>query len=192
MYGISHFNSKSIFAHIGEFGLRSDRKDFATNSYALDEEQHRRTASKAGGRKEEEEENVAACGTSWGTNDDPFINLSNDEDNDRAGGSEAPLTGAQLTSPVVDVEVLVRKRNVITPRSLFIDDPVVQRVDPTSPRSPMETRRAKKARQSCAGFVVGASSSATTKDSQSLRMQSLEQRLDKLTESSLQMQIVLQ
>ena len=63
---------------------------------------------------------------------------------------------------------------MITPRSFFIDEHVIKRVDSFSLRPTVETRKAKKARESCVGSVVGASSSATTKDSQSSKMQNLE------------------
>ena len=36
---------------MGELGLTLDPKDFATNSYQVDERQHPRTASRASGRK---------------------------------------------------------------------------------------------------------------------------------------------
>ena len=55
----------------------------------------------------------------------------------------------------------------------------------------IETRMAKKVRQTCVYFVIRASSLATAKNSHSMRMQSLEERLDKLSESSLQMQAIL-
>ena len=39
---------------MGELGLTLDRKDFATNGYAVDEEHHPRKASTATRRKEKE------------------------------------------------------------------------------------------------------------------------------------------
>ena len=51
MYCISHFGDKNVFALMDKLGLILDQKDFATNGYAVDEEQHPRTASKASGRK---------------------------------------------------------------------------------------------------------------------------------------------
>ena len=153
MYCIFHFDNKSIFAHMGELGLRLDQKDFTTNSYAVDEEQHLKTISKAGGRKEkavvptsEEEENVVACSTSQSANDDPLNNLSNNNDDSLAGGSKAPLTKVHLISSFVNVEALVWRKNVITPSSLFIYKPIVQRADLLPSRLAVETRRAKKAR----------------------------------------------
>ena len=44
MYCISHFNYKNIFAHMGELGLTLDRKDFAANGYAVDEEKYPKSA----------------------------------------------------------------------------------------------------------------------------------------------------
>ena len=123
-----------------ELGLLLDCKDFATNSYTVDEVQHPRTASKSGGRKdkalvraskdkeeqEEYKENVVAGGTFMGADDDPLI-LSDDNDDYCIGGSKALLTGATLTSPIVNMEALLQRRNVIAPRSLFIDESVLKR-----------------------------------------------------------------
>ena len=52
--------------------------------------------------------------------DGPFI-LSNDEDNNGASGSNSLLSGAQLTSPLANMEALVCRSNVMTMRFLFID-----------------------------------------------------------------------
>ena len=56
--------------------------------------------------QEENKENVAASGTSMDPDDDPLI-LSDVDDDRRVGGSEAPLIGATLTSPIVNMEALV-------------------------------------------------------------------------------------
>ena len=42
MYCVSHFDDKSLFAHMGELGLTLDRKDFTMNGYAVDEERNPR------------------------------------------------------------------------------------------------------------------------------------------------------
>ena len=51
VYCVFHFDEKQLFAHMGELGLILDPKDFATNGYQVDEQQHPRTAPKASGRK---------------------------------------------------------------------------------------------------------------------------------------------
>ena len=48
------------------------------------------------------------------------------------GGSEPPLTEAHLTSPDVDVDVLIRRRNVMTSQALFDDDASVGRAQPAT------------------------------------------------------------
>ena len=55
------------------------------------------------------------------------------------GGDEPPFIGAQLTFVVVDVEALERRRNIIAPRTLFVEEPVVKAVDPPSSGSVVET-----------------------------------------------------
>ena len=101
--------------------------------------------------------------TSQGANDDPLI-LSDDDDNARVGGSEAPLTGTILTSLPVDMEAPMQRRNVMTHKSLFIDEHVVKRANSPTPGSAMETRRAKKARESRVGFATEASSFGAADD----------------------------
>ena len=112
MYCVFHFEDKSVFAHMGEFGLMPDQKDFATNGYKVDKEHHPRTTSKASGRKEkamalaleedkeqeEEQEIFIAGGASYGTDDDPLIHLSDNDDDGHAGGSDATLSATDITS----------------------------------------------------------------------------------------------
>ena len=66
---------------------------------------------------EDEEDNASE--------EDNCIDVSDDEIGP-PGGSEPPLSGARLTSPDADREVL-RKRTVMTPRTLFGDDAMVDR-----------------------------------------------------------------
>ena len=51
MYCILHYDEKQVFAHMGEFGLTLDLKDFATNEYQVDKREHPSTTSIASGRK---------------------------------------------------------------------------------------------------------------------------------------------
>ena len=97
-----------------------------------------------------------------------------------------PLSGAQLTSPIADVDVLVQRRNVIAPRTLFVEEPVVEAAEPPPSGPAVETRLAKKARQSRAGSIAAPSSSSAGEDLQSSRIHHLEERLDKMNQSNLE------
>ena len=201
MYYISHFDEKQLFAHMGELGLTLDPKDFATNGYQVDERQHPRIASKASGRKEkaivpsedeeedeeQEEEDPTGTATSQGAEVDNVVSLSDDEEDIPTGGDKPPLSGAQLTSPIVDVEALVRRRNVIAPRTLFVEELVIKAAEPPSSRPAMETRMAKIARQSRAGSVAGPSSSFANDELHTSRIHHLEERLDKMNQLNLEM-----
>ena len=123
---------------------------------------------------------------------DNAISLSDDEKDIPAGGDEPQLSGAQLTSPIVDVEALVWRRNVITPRTLFVEELVVRAAEPPSFGPAMETRMAKRARQSSASSVAGPSSLFIGDNLQSSRIHHLEERLDKMNQSNLEMQAQLQ
>ena len=79
----------------------------------------------------------------------------------------------------------MQRRNAIAPKYLFIDKLVIERANPPALGPTVETRKAKKARESRFGSAAGASSSAATDNSLSSRMQSLEERLDRLIESTL-------
>ena len=118
---------------------------------------------------------------------DTSVSLSDDDEDIPSGGNKPPLTGAHLTSPLADVEVLVRRRNIIAPRTLFVEDRIVDAVDPPSSRPAVETRLAKRARQSRTGSVAGPSSSTADDDLQSSRIHHLEEQLDKMNQSQLEM-----
>ena len=195
VYCVSHFNEKQLFVHMGELGLSLDPKDFATNGYQVDERQHPRTAPKASGRKgravvpsedkskedeEQEEEDLAGARALQGASTDNATSVSDDDEDTPSREEELPLSGAQLTSPIADVEALVRRRNVIAPRTLFVEEAVVEAAKPPPSGPAVETRLAKKARQSRAGSIPVPSSSSSGEDMQSSRIQHLEERLDKM------------
>ena len=182
VYCVSHFDEKQLFAHMGKLGLMLDPKDFATNGYQVDERLHPRTASKASRRKgkavvpsedeseedeEHKEEDLASTGTSQGASADNAASVSDDDEDIPSREDEPPLSGAQLTSPIADVDALVRRRNVIAPRTLFVEEPVVKATEPPSSGPAVETRMAKRARQSRAGSVAAPSSSSAGEDLQS-------------------------
>ena len=177
VYCVSHFDEKQLFVHMGELGLTFDPKDFATNGYQVDELKHPRTASKASGRKEKavvpsedeseedeehEEKDLAGIGTLQGASADNAVS-DNDEDIP-SREDEPPLTGAQLTSPIPDVNTLVWRRNVIAPRTLFVEEPVVEAAEPPSSGPVVETRMAKRARHSRTGSAAAPSSSSAGED----------------------------
>ena len=126
----------------------------------MDEHEHPRTATRASRRKrkavipseeeeedkEQEDKDPAGIGTSQGAEDNNVVNLSNDEKYIRAGVDEPPLTGVQLTSPIADVKALVRRKNVIAPRTLFVKEPVVEVADLPSSGPTVEMRMAKRAK----------------------------------------------
>ena len=103
-----------------------------------------------------------------------------------------PLSGVQLTSPIADVDALVRRRNIIAPRTLFVEEFVVEAAEPPPFGPAVETRQAKRARQSRAGSVAAPSSSSAGEDLQSSRIHHLEERLDKMNQSNLETQAQLQ
>ena len=103
-----------------------------------------------------------------------------------------PLSGAQLTSPIADVDALVRRRNVIAPRTLFVEEPVVEAAEPPPSGPAVETRLAKRARQSRTGSIAAPSFSSAGEDLQSSRIHHLEERLDKMNQSNLETLIQLQ
>ena len=203
VYRVSHFDEKQFFAHMGELGLTLDPKDFATNGYQMDKRQHPRVASRASRRKgkvivpsedeseedeEHEEEDLAGVGTSQGVSANNAVSVSDDDEDIPSRGDEPPLSGAQLTSPIADVDVLVWRRNVIAPRTLFVEEPDVEVAEPPSFRPAVETRMAKRARQSRASSVAPPSLSSAGEDLQASRIHHLEERLDKMNQSNLEMQ----
>ena len=201
VYCVSHFDEKQFFAHMGELGLSFDPKDFATNGYQMDERQHPRTAPKASRKKgkavapsedkseedeEQEEEDLVGARASQGASADNATSVSDDDEDTPSREEELPLNGAQLTSLIADVEALVRRRNVIAPRTLFVEDAAVEAVEPPPSGAAVETRLAKKARQSRAGSVPAPSSSSVGEDMQSSMIHHLEERLDKMNQSNLE------
>ena len=122
-----------------------------------------------------------------GAEADNVVSLSNDEEDIPTGGDEPPLSGAQLTSPIADVEALMQRRNVIAPRTLFVEEPVVEAAEPPSYGPAMESRMEKRARQSRVGSVARPSSSSAGDDLQSSMIHHLEERLDKMNQSNLEM-----
>ena len=207
VYCVSHFDEKELFTHMGELGLTLDPKDFATNGYQVDKRLHPRTTSKASERKgkavvpfedeseedeEHEEEDLASVGTSQGASANNAASVSDDDEDIPSREDEPPLSGAQLTSPIADVDALVRRRNVIALRTFFVEEPIVKAVEPPSSGLAVETRMAKRARQSRDGSVAAPSSSSAGEDLQSSRIHHLEERLDKMNQSNLEMQAQLQ
>ena len=141
----------------------------------MDERQHPRTTPKASGRKgkavapsedeseedeDQEEEDLAGAGTSQGASADNAASVSDDDEDTPSREDKLPLSGAQLTSPTTDVDALVRRRNVIAPRTLFVEEPVVEATEPPPSGRAVETRQAKRARQSRAGSIAAPSSSS--------------------------------
>ena len=151
----------------------------------MDERQHPRTAPKASGRKEkavapsedeseedeeQEEEDLAGAGTSQGASTDNAISVNNDDEDTPSREDELPLSGAQLTSPIADVDALVRRRNVIAPRTLFVEEPVVKITEPPPSGLVVETRLAKRTRQSRAASLAAPSSLSAGEDLQSSKI----------------------
>ena len=180
-----------------EIGLTLDCNDFLSNGYLVDEEKYSRIAAKLAGRKEkavasslqqetevveDEEENVSE--------EDNCIDLSDDEIGP-PGGRDPPLSGARLTSPDADGEVLHR-RTVMTLRTLFGDDAIVERAEIPPPGLTIETRQAKRAKQTCPPPGTKASSSLVTNDNVSTKLLALEERVQRMIESNFSMQASLQ
>ena len=199
VYCLSHFEDKEFYAAMVEIGLTLDCKDFLPNGYHMDEEKYPMTTAKMARKKgkalasssqqetevveEEEEENVAE--------EENHINL-NDNKINAPGRSEHPLSGEHLTFPDVDREVLLRKRNVMTPQTVFSDDVVVERVELLPPGPTVETRQAKRAKQSHPTSGMEASSLFVADDNVSAKLLALEERVQIMTESNFTMQASLQ
>ena len=160
----------------------------------MDDHEHPRTVFRASRRKgkavvpfekeeedeEQEEEECAGVGTSQGAEDDNVVNLSNNKEYVPISVDKPLLIGAQLTSPIADVKALVRRRNVIAPRTFFVKEPVIEAAEPPSFAPVVKMRMAKRAWQGCVGYVAGASSSTPGDDLQSSRIHNLEERFDKM------------
>ena len=67
-----------------------------------------------------------------------------------------------------------------------MEEPVVEAAEPPPSGPTVETRLAKKARQSRAGSVAAPSSSSAGEDLQSSRIHHLEERLDKMNQSNME------
>ena len=122
--------------------------------------------------------------------EDNRVDISDDEIGP-PGGSKPPLSGARLTSADVDREVL-RKRTIMTPRTLFGDDAMVERAELPPPGPTVETRQAKRAKQTCPQPGVVPSSLVVADDSVSPNLLALEERVQRMTESNFNMQASLQ
>ena len=182
-----------------EIGLTLDHKDFLPNGYHVDEEKYPKTAAKKAGKKdkalasslqqetevveEEEAENVAK--------EENCIDLSDDEIGAPVG-SEPPLSGAHLTFPDADREVLLHKKNVMTPWTLFSDNVVVERAELPPPSPTIETRLTKRAKQSRLASGTEASSSLVADDSISTKLLALEKWVQRMTKSNFTIQASLQ
>ena len=114
--------------------------------------------------------------------EDNCLDVSDDEIGP-PGGSEPPLSGARLTLPDADREVLCR-RTVMTPRTLFGDDAMDERAGLPPPSPTVETRQAKRTKQ--AGPPPGAepSSSVAADDIVSAKLLALEEQVQRITESN--------
>ena len=174
-----------------------DSNDFLPNGYLVDEEKYPRTAAKSVGRKgkvvvsssqqeievmEDEEENVSE--------EDNRVDLSDDEIGP-PGGRDPPLNGARLTSPDADREVL-HKSTVMTPRTLFGNDAIVERAELLPPRPTVKTRQAKRAKQTRPPPNTEPSSSVVADDIVSTKLLALEERVQRMNESNFSMQASLQ
>ena len=172
------------------------------NGYPVDEEVYPRVPPKPAERKgkthvsssqveeetidDEEQEDDANI-----EEDDDAVNLSNDKIG-ALGGSKPPLTRAHLTSHDADVDVLIRRRNIMTPRALFDDDASVERAQPATSQSTVETWQAKRQKQSRPSSTPVVSSSHASKDSVSAHLHSLEERLQKMDDSNFILQASMQ
>ena len=93
--------------------------------------------------EEQEEEDLAGVETSQDASGDNAVS-DNDEDIPSCD-DELPLSGTQLTSLIADVHALVWRRNVIAPRTLFVEEPIVKVAEPPPSGPAVETRQAKRA-----------------------------------------------
>ena len=192
VYCLSHFEDKQYYVQMVEVALTLDRKDFLADGYPMDEEVYPRVPPKPAGKKEKAL--ASSSQVEEGTIDDKeqeddaeveddAINLSDDKIGAH-GGSEPPLTGAHLTLPDADVDVLIRKRIVMTPLSLFDDDASMERAQLTTARPTIETWQAKRQKQSRPSSAPVVSSSHAPEDSVSAHLQSLEEMLQKMDDSN--------
>ena len=194
VYCLSHFENKQYYARMVEVALTLDQKDFLPDGYPVDEEVYSRVPPKPAGRKgkapasssqveeeivdDEEHDDDADA-----EEDDDALNLSDDKIG-APGGSEPPLTGAHLTLPDADVDVFIRRRNVMTPRTLFDDNASVERPQPVTSRLTVETWQAKRQKQSRPSSAPVMSSSHDPEDRVSAHLHSMEERFQKMDDSN--------
>ena len=118
VYCLSHFEDKQYYARMVEVALSLDRKDFLPDGYPVDEEVYPQVPPKPARRKgkalasslqveEETAKDEKQDDDPDAEEDDDTLNLSDDEIG-APSGSEPPLTGAHVTSPDADVDVLIR------------------------------------------------------------------------------------
>ena len=202
VYCLSHFEDKQYYARMVEVALTLDRKDFLPDGYPVDEEVYPRVPPKPARRKgkalasslqveEETAEDEEQDDDPDAEEDDDALNLSDDEIG-APGGSEPPLTGAHLTLLDADVDVLIRQRNVMMPRTLFDEDASMERPQLATSRLTVETRQAKRQKQSRPSFALVVSSSQDPKDSVSAHRHSLEERFQKMDDSNRILQASMQ
>ena len=144
VYCLSHFEDKQFYAAMVEIGLTLDRNDFLPNGHLVDEEKYPRTAAKSTRRKgkaaassSQQETEVVEDEEDNASEEDNHIDVSDDEIGP-PGGSEPLLSGARLTLPDADREVL-RRRTIMTPRTLFGDDAMVERAKLPPPGPTIKT-----------------------------------------------------
>ena len=80
----------------------------------------------------------------------------------------------------------------MTPRTLFSDDAMVERAELLPPGPTVETRQAKRAKQTCPPPRAEPSSSVVADDSISAKLLALEERVQRMIESNFSMQASLQ
>ena len=88
--------------------------------------------------EEEEEEDVPE-------EEDNTVNLTNDKFGPEVG-DQLPVIGAYLTSLDANMDIFIYRRNVMTPRSLFAEDAVVEEEKRLHSGPIIETCQAKKAK----------------------------------------------
>ena len=197
VYCLSHFEDKQFYTAMVEIGLTLDRNNFLPNGYLVDEEKYSRTAAKSAGRKgkvvassSQQETEVMEDKEESVSEEDNCVDFSDNEIGP-PGGRDPLLSGARLTSPDADREVLCRK-TVITPRTLFGDNAMVERAELLPPGPTVETRQAKRAKQSRPPPSAEPSSSVVADDNVSAELLALEERVQRMTESNFSMQASLQ
>ena len=202
VYCLSHFEDKQYYARMVKVALTLDWKDFLPDGYPVDKEVYPRVPPKPAGRKgkapasslwveEETAEDEEQDDDADAKEDDDAVNFSDDEIG-APGGSEPPLTRAHLMSLDADVDVLIRRRNVMMPRTLFNDDASVERPQPATSCPTVETLQAKRQKQSRPSSAPVVSSSYDPEDSVLAHLHSLEERFQKMDNSNRILQASMQ